>query len=118
MILAHQPWLLHRDDIAELLKSGEDSWSMNELIQAIVILIHIHALQGFVHGCGVNDEVDLVVSVSNDTSGAATTPLASDGGGSGSTENTSGSGAASDDMSSSAPERTSVLSRIKVHAYG
>eukprot|EP00041_Stephanoeca_diplocostata_P029113 m.851733 g.851733 ORF g.851733 m.851733 type:complete len:583 (-) comp23493_c0_seq5:2212-3960(-) len=113
VILAHQPWLLHRDDIAELLKSGADSWSMNELIQAIVILIHIHALQGFVHGCGVNDEVDLVVSMCSKTVGAGVPPASSDCGASGGADTTSSSASGVDDKSSSAPERSSVLSRIK-----
>jgi sestrin len=44
-VLAHQPWLLKVDDIAALVKSGVNSWSLNELVQAICIMVHFHALQ-------------------------------------------------------------------------
>lgn len=58
-VLAHQPWRLVVDDIAQLVKSGVDSWSLNELVQALSIMIHFHALQSFVLGCGIAMEVDL-----------------------------------------------------------
>lgn len=41
----------------KLLK-GQDNWSLSELIQAIVILIHTHSLCSFVYGCGITPEID------------------------------------------------------------
>lgn len=56
-ILAHQPWLLSPDHIETLLK-GQDNWSLSELVQAIVILVHTHSLCSFVYGCGITPEID------------------------------------------------------------
>lgn len=56
-ILAHQPWLLSPGHIETLLK-GEDNWSLSELVQAIVILVHTHSLCSFVYGCGITPEID------------------------------------------------------------
>ncbi len=36
-----------------------EKWSVAELVHAIVIMVHFHALAGFVYGCGVNPEIDL-----------------------------------------------------------
>ncbi|KAK9881553.1 hypothetical protein WA026_016430 [Henosepilachna vigintioctopunctata] len=57
-ILAHRPWLLTKHHIEKLTKSGKDSWSLAEVVQAIVILAHFHSLCSFVFSCGVNQEVD------------------------------------------------------------
>jgi len=62
-ILAHQPWLLTRDHIAALVK-GEDSWSIGELVHAILILCTFHALAGIVFACGVTAEVDFTDTTS------------------------------------------------------
>ena len=40
------------------LVTGVDSWSISELVHAIVIMAHYHALAGFALGCGVNPEID------------------------------------------------------------
>jgi len=56
-ILTHQPWVLSKDHIAPLVK-GEDSWSIGELVHAILIICTFNALAGIVHGCGVRNEVD------------------------------------------------------------
>ncbi|KAL9969198.1 hypothetical protein ACROYT_G021386 [Oculina patagonica] len=56
-ILAHQPWLLSPSHIEKLLK-GQDNWSLSELVQAIVILVHTHSLCSFVYGCGITPEID------------------------------------------------------------
>lgn len=56
-ILAHRPWLLNKSHIEKLTK-GKDSWSLAEVVQAIVILSHFHSLCCFVFSCGVNQEVD------------------------------------------------------------
>ena len=37
---------------------GADSWSISELVHALTIMAHYHALAGFCLGCGVNPEVD------------------------------------------------------------
>lgn len=36
----------------------QDNWSMSELMQAIVLLTHFHALASFVFGCGVTSETN------------------------------------------------------------
>jgi len=36
----------------------QDNWSMSELMHAIVLLAHFHALASFVFGCGVTSETD------------------------------------------------------------
>lgn len=56
-ILAHRPWLLKKSHIEKLTK-GEDSWSLAEVVHAIVILTHFHSLCSFVFSCGVNQELD------------------------------------------------------------
>ncbi|RWS30217.1 Sestrin-like protein [Leptotrombidium deliense] len=53
-LLAHQPWLFNKGHIEKLTK-GNDSWSLSEVVHAIVILSHFHALSSFVFGCGIND---------------------------------------------------------------
>lgn len=37
---------------------GEDSWSIGELVHAILIICTFNALSGIVHGAGVTNEVD------------------------------------------------------------
>lgn len=36
----------------------QDNWSMSELMHAVVLLAHFHALASFVFGCGVTSEMD------------------------------------------------------------
>ncbi|XP_063046263.1 sestrin-3 isoform X2 [Engraulis encrasicolus] len=55
-VLAHQPWLTSRSHIQALLKSGEQCWSLAELVQAVVLLAHCHSLCSFVFGCGADAE--------------------------------------------------------------
>ena len=60
-LLAHQPWLLTRHHIATLTggaEAGTDSWSVAELVHAVVILTTFHALCGFVAGMGIRKEID------------------------------------------------------------
>lgn len=56
-ILAHRPWLITKAHIGDLL-SGTDNWSVSELMHAITLLVHFHALCSFIYGCGVGDEID------------------------------------------------------------
>lgn len=62
-ILAHKPWLLmfSPSHIKELLfcEDASESWTIPELIQAIVILVHFQTLSGFVYGCGISPEIDM-----------------------------------------------------------
>ncbi|CAH2221684.1 LOC443672 [Pelobates cultripes] len=52
--LAHRPWMLAKEHIALLLRPcGGNSWSLAELIHAIVLLTHFHALSSFIMGCGI-----------------------------------------------------------------
>lgn len=54
-ILAHRPWLLNKSHIEKLTK-GQDSWSLAEVVHALVLLAHFHSLASFVFGSGINDE--------------------------------------------------------------
>ncbi|XP_078042018.1 sestrin isoform X1 [Augochlora pura] len=56
-ILAHRPWLLNKTHIEKLTK-GADSWSLAEVVHAIVLLAHFHSLSSFVFSCGINEELD------------------------------------------------------------
>ncbi|KAK0085414.1 hypothetical protein PV325_005262 [Microctonus aethiopoides] len=58
-ILAHRPWLLNKTHIEKLTK-GTDSWSLAEVVHAIVLLAHFHSLSSFVFSCGINEELDNV----------------------------------------------------------
>ena len=40
------------------LTRGTENWSLSELMHAIALLAHFHALASFVYGCGVNAEID------------------------------------------------------------
>ncbi|XP_041076349.1 sestrin-3-like isoform X1 [Polyodon spathula] len=55
-VLAHRPWLVAREHIESLLKIGEQCWSMAELVQAVVLLAHCHALASFVFGVGIEQD--------------------------------------------------------------
>ena len=44
-------------NLQKLLK-GEDNWSVSELVHALVIITHFHALSCFVYGTGITPEVD------------------------------------------------------------
>nr|XP_013802124.1 PREDICTED: cytokine receptor common subunit gamma [Apteryx mantelli mantelli] len=55
-ILAHRPWLVTKEHIEKLLKISEWSWSLAELVHAVVLLAHCHALASFVFGCGCEQE--------------------------------------------------------------
>ncbi|XP_044523876.1 sestrin-2 isoform X1 [Gracilinanus agilis] len=57
-LLAHRPWLVTKEHIEALLTTGEHSWSLAELIQAVVLLTHYHSLASFVFGCGILPEGD------------------------------------------------------------
>ncbi|XP_073472292.1 sestrin-2 [Aquarana catesbeiana] len=53
-ILAHRPWLITKEHIASLVSSeGGNFWSLAELIQALVLLTHFHALSSFILACGI-----------------------------------------------------------------
>ncbi|XP_030415755.1 sestrin-3 isoform X1 [Gopherus evgoodei] len=57
-LLAHQPWLITKEHIQKLVKTGENNWSLPELVHAVVLLAHYHALASFVFGSGINPERD------------------------------------------------------------
>uniref|UniRef100_A0A8D0FMA3 Sestrin 3 n=1 Tax=Strix occidentalis caurina TaxID=311401 RepID=A0A8D0FMA3_STROC len=61
-ILAHRPWLItkeHIEVLGGLLKISEWSWSLAELVHAVVLLAHCHALASFVFGCGCEQDEGL-----------------------------------------------------------
>lgn len=45
-----------------LVRTGENNWSLPELVHAVVLLAHYHALASFVFGSGINPERDPEVS--------------------------------------------------------
>ncbi|XP_075120519.1 sestrin-2-like isoform X1 [Leptodactylus fuscus] len=52
--LAHRPWLITKEHIECLLKSpGGHAWSLAELVHALALLTHFHALSSFILGCGI-----------------------------------------------------------------
>ena len=53
-----RPWTVLTLVLLQKLTKGKDSWSLAEVIHAIVILTHFHSLCSFVFACGVNQEVD------------------------------------------------------------
>ncbi|MEE6472953.1 hypothetical protein FKM82_009788 [Ascaphus truei] len=55
-LLAHRPWLITKEHIQKLVKTGENNWSLAELVHAVVLLAHYHALASFVFGSGINPE--------------------------------------------------------------
>eukprot|EP01102_Stenamoeba_stenopodia_P005015 TRINITY_DN15515_c0_g1_i1.p1 TRINITY_DN15515_c0_g1~~TRINITY_DN15515_c0_g1_i1.p1 ORF type:complete len:595 (-),score=85.03 TRINITY_DN15515_c0_g1_i1:166-1950(-) len=57
-IMAHQPWRLNVNHISTLVRAGADSWSIGELVHAILILVSFTSLAGFVFGCGITSEFD------------------------------------------------------------
>lgn len=56
--LAHQPWRLNEAMVKDLVE-GSDSWSISELVHAIVIMATYHMLSGLVFGFGIAPELDL-----------------------------------------------------------
>ncbi|XP_052871147.1 sestrin homolog [Anopheles cruzii] len=60
-ILAHRPWLLNKTHVERLTK-GQNSWSLSEVVHAIVLLAHFHSLSSFVFSCGLTQELDAVTS--------------------------------------------------------
>lgn len=59
-LLAHQPWLITEKIIQELLVGpAAETWSVSELIHAVVVMAHYLALSGLVFSCGVTPEIDM-----------------------------------------------------------
>ncbi|KAM8713041.1 hypothetical protein ACLKA7_013369 [Drosophila subpalustris] len=56
-ILAHRPWLLRKEHIERLTK-GKNSWSMSEVVHAMVLISHFHSLSSFVFSCGLTQKLD------------------------------------------------------------
>ncbi|XP_054736752.1 sestrin homolog [Anastrepha obliqua] len=56
-ILAHRPWLLRKEHIEGLTK-GKNSWSLSEVVHAMVLLSHFHSLSSFVFSCGLTQKLD------------------------------------------------------------
>jgi len=56
-LLAHRPWDITVHHIAELLK-GDGSWTVSELVQALVILVQYHFLAAMYQGLCITPEID------------------------------------------------------------
>lgn len=50
-LLAHCPWRVTKYHIAKLTSTQNARWSMAELIQAVIILVHVHCLSSLLPGC-------------------------------------------------------------------
>lgn len=81
-ILAHRPWLLRKEHIEvswnhadegmprnnsqcnfivilpKGLTKGKNSWSLSEVVHAMVLLSHFHSLSSFVFSCGLTQKLD------------------------------------------------------------
>ncbi|KAL8603374.1 hypothetical protein ACOMHN_004225 [Nucella lapillus] len=79
-ILAHRPWLLKKEHLEKLLR-GANNWSLSELMQALIIMIHFHTLSSFIYGCGINPDLDHVGSLLCSSSGEEETDYSSDSSG-------------------------------------
>ncbi|XP_055373986.1 sestrin homolog isoform X2 [Condylostylus longicornis] len=66
-LLAHRPWLLRKQHIECLTRCGQHSWSLSEVVHAIVILTHFHSLSSFVFSCGLTQRLDNSSSSKNKT---------------------------------------------------
>ena len=51
MLLAHRPWQMTREHVAQLTQPGPDSWSLSELVYSIILMCHVHSLSSFVLSC-------------------------------------------------------------------
>ncbi|RHY25119.1 hypothetical protein DYB25_004811 [Aphanomyces astaci] len=67
-LLAHQPWLVTSDDVASLLQTTTDrdggsssSWSVSELVHAIIVMCMFHSMSSIALGLGCVDEADLTL---------------------------------------------------------
>lgn len=61
-LLAHRPWLITADHIADLLSSDqEDSWSVSELVHAVIVLCKYHSMCSIALGLGCVEEEDLSI---------------------------------------------------------
>eukprot|EP01080_Neovahlkampfia_damariscottae_P006804 gene6804-10970_t len=62
-MLAHQPWLLNEMNIEKLLKgNNEDTWTISEIIQSILIFSLYYGYSGMVHGLGIVNEFENIQS--------------------------------------------------------
>ncbi|KAK2093515.1 Sestrin-3 [Saguinus oedipus] len=61
-LLAHLPWLITKERIQKLVKTGENNRSLPEPVHAVVLLAHYHALASFVFGSGINPKRDPEIS--------------------------------------------------------
>jgi len=83
-ILAHRPWLLRKEHIEvgfsiyatyrtetgsdenlmifQRLTKGKNSWSLSEVVHAMVLLSHFHSLSSFVFSCGLTQKLDCLSS--------------------------------------------------------
>lgn len=45
-------------NLLQKLTRGNDNWSVAEVMHALILLAHFHALSSFVYSCGINPEID------------------------------------------------------------
>ncbi|XP_014262204.1 sestrin homolog [Cimex lectularius] len=73
-VLAHRPWLLNKTHIQKLTRGSEDSWSLAEVVHAIVLLAHFHSLSSFVFGCGMSEDIEENGSTKEQAASVKATP--------------------------------------------
>jgi len=66
-VLALQPWKLTLDDLRSVMRRPTPnlSWALGELVIALLILCHFHALAGFCNGCGLQVDSDMGIQGRN-----------------------------------------------------
>ncbi|TMW58077.1 hypothetical protein Poli38472_013551 [Pythium oligandrum] len=61
-LLAHRPWLITEQHISDLLSSDQDdSWSVSELVHAIIVMCMYHSMSSIALGLGCAEEEDLAI---------------------------------------------------------
>lgn len=57
-VLAHQPWRMTAGHIQHLTRGLDENWSISEVVHAIVILTHFHAMCSLIFSSGISDDDD------------------------------------------------------------
>jgi hypothetical protein len=55
-ILAHRPWQITATHIERLTRGTDENWSLSEVVHAIVLLTHFHALASLVWSSGITED--------------------------------------------------------------
>ena len=65
-ILAHRPWQITATHIERLTRGTEENWSLSEVVHAIVLMTHFHALASLVWSSGITETDEASTDREND----------------------------------------------------